>query len=162
MKKKTIFMLLSIMLLVFCVARLSYISKAQTNRNKQLEAAASQKKATELVRFFETEHDFGKIKYGVPVTYDFVFENVGNLPAIIEYAKASCGCTTPMWPKIPVMKTKKGKISAGFNAAMPGQFDKTIFVKVANYDQSLELHITGEVLSNEDYAKYKATASSRK
>ncbi|MBE7173306.1 MAG: DUF1573 domain-containing protein [Williamsia sp.] len=120
-------------------------------------AATSQKKADAVVQFKEVKYDFGKIKQGVPVTHDFVFANIGNQPVVIESANASCGCTTPTWPKTPVMKSKTDKVSAGFNAASVQPFEKSIFVKVAGYDLPIELKITGEVLSSEDYAKYEAT-----
>jgi len=124
-------------------------------------AVAQQIKADEAVKFAQSKHDFGKIKQGVPVTYDFEFLNLSGKPVVIESATASCGCTTPTWPKTPVAKNKKDKISAGFNAAAPGPFDKTITVKVAGYDQPIELRINGEVLSVADYAKYEATKSKK-
>ena len=120
-------------------------------------AVAQQLKADEAVKFTQTKHDFGKIKQGVPVTYDFEFINLSSKPVVIESATASCGCTTPSWPKTPISKNKKDKISAGFNAAAPGAFDKTITVKVTGYEQPIELRINGEVLNAEDYAKYEAT-----
>lgn len=119
--------------------------------------ATQAKKADELVKFSESKYDFGKIQQGKPVTHDFVFQNVGSQPAVIVSATASCGCTTPSWPKTPVTQSKKDKVSAGFNAAAPGPFDKTITVKVQGYDLPLELRITGEVLSAEEYAKYEAS-----
>ena len=114
------------------------------------------KKADEVIKFKEMKHDFGKIKQGVPVTYDFVFTNVGEAPAIIENASASCGCTTPAWPQQPIMKGKSDKIKAGFNAAAPGVFEKGIFVKVKGYDYPVEIKITGEVLSSDEFTKYEA------
>ena len=119
--------------------------------------AAPAKKADAVVKFTELRHDFGKIKQGVPVTYDFAFSNTGSQPVVIESATASCGCTTPTWPKTPVMKNKTDKVSAGFNAASVQPFEKSIFVKVSGFDLPIELKITGEVLSTEDYAKYEAT-----
>jgi len=109
-------------------------------------AQSDAKKADEVVKFKEMKHDFGKIKQGVPVTYDFVFTNVGETPVIIENASASCGCTTPTWPQQPIMKGKSDRIKAGFNAAAPGVFEKGIFVKVKGYDYPIEIKITGEVL----------------
>jgi Protein of unknown function (DUF1573) len=109
-------------------------------------AQSDVKKADEVVKFKEMKHDFGKIKQGVPVTFDFVFTNVGETPVIIENASASCGCTTPTWPPQPIMKGKSDVIKAGFNAASPGVFEKGIFVKVKGYDYPIEIKITGEVL----------------
>ena len=116
-------------------------------------AQTSAKKAEDVVKFKEVRHNFGKIKQGVPVTYDFEFLNVGNEPVIIETATASCGCTTPTWPQQPVMKTKGDKIKAGFNAAAPGAFEKTVFVKIKGVDVPYELKIAGEVLAPADYDK---------
>lgn len=115
---------------------------------------AQQKKAADVINFTDVKHDFGKIKQGVPVTYSFVFKNTSGQPVVIESAVASCGCTTPSWPKTPVMKDKTDKITAGFNAQNLGPFNKTITVKVAGIDLPMELHITGEVLKADDYAKY--------
>lgn len=111
------------------------------------------KKAENMVKFKEVRHDFGKIKQGVPVTFDFEFSNIAAEPVIIETASASCGCTTPVWPQTPVMKAKADKIKAGFNAAAAGPFEKTIFVKIKGVDAPYEIKIAGEVLSAEDYAK---------
>lgn len=142
-------------IIAFCALALTATGMSQTNSAAQT-ASVQSKNANELVKFTEVKHDFGKIKQGVPVNYDFNFQNVGNQPAVIESATASCGCTTPKWPKTPVTKSKTDKISAGFNAASPGPFDKAITVKVAGYDLPIELRITGEVLSADDYAKYEA------
>lgn len=110
-------------------------------------AQTSDKKAEDLITFKETTHDFGKIKQGVPVTYDFIFTSNAATPVIIETATASCGCTTPTWPKQPILKGKSDKITAGFNAAAAGPFHKSIYVKVANVAAPLELKISGEVVS---------------
>ncbi len=141
-------------LIAFSAFALTTSVMAQTKQAVPATSVVQQKKADEVVKFTELKHDFGKIKQSVPVTYDFTFQNVGNQPAVIETATASCGCTTPTWPKTPVAKNKTDKVSAGFNAASPGTFNKTITVKVAGYDQPLELTITGEVLNAEEYAKY--------
>jgi len=106
-----------------------------------------------VVKFKEMKHNFGKIKQGVPVTHDFEFTNVSAVAVIIETATASCGCTTPTWPQAPVMKAKTEKIKAGFNAAAPGAFEKTVFVKIKGIDVPVELKIAGEVLSAADYDK---------
>jgi hypothetical protein len=116
-------------------------------------AQSVSKKAEELVKFQEIKFNFGKIKQGVPVTHDFQFTNIGTEPLIIETASASCGCTTPTWPKQPIMKAKDDKLKAGFNAAAPGPFEKTIFVKIKGVDAPFELKISGEVLNAADFDK---------
>jgi hypothetical protein len=128
----------------------------------QTAPAATVKKADNFVKFKESVHDFGKIKQGVPVTYNFVFSNITDKPVVIESATASCGCTTPVKPEAPVAKGKEDKITAGFNAAAAGPFNKTIYVKVAGVDQPMELKITGEVLTADDYAKFEKEKGNKK
>lgn len=117
--------------------------------------AQSQVKAESLIEFKELTYDFGKIKQGVPVTHDFVFTNISSRPVIIESATATCGCTTPVKPEPPVAKGKSDKITAGYNSAVTGPFNKSIYIKVAGAPAPIELKIVGEVLSPSDYAKYK-------
>jgi hypothetical protein len=143
MKKIALLSVFSLLLSVFAFAQTAPTTTAT-------------KKADELVKFAETRHDFGKIKQGVPVTYEFAFKNIGSAPVVIESATASCGCTTPVKPEKPVAKGKSDVVKAGFNAAAAGPFEKTIFVKVAGADQPLELKIAGQVLSADDFAKYEA------
>lgn len=113
-------------------------------------------KAADPIKFKEITYNFGKIKQGTPVTHEFEFSNVSNKPVIIESATASCGCTTPVKPEPPIAQGKSDKIVAGFNAAAAGPFNKTIYVKVAGATTPIELKITGEVLSADDFAKLQA------
>jgi hypothetical protein len=111
-------------------------------------AQTSAKKAEELIKFKEIKYNFGKIKQGAPVTHDFEFTNIGGTPLTIENATASCGCTTPTWPQQPIMAGKNDKIKAGYNAAAPGVFEKSIYVKVKGVDYPVEIKIAGEVVAN--------------
>ena len=94
---------------------------------------ADTEKKTELVEgakivFDETEHDFGDQAQGVPVTHEFTFKNEGTEPLVLENVKASCGCTTPFWPKEPILPGQEAKISAKYNMAKGGSFRKSITV----------------------------------
>jgi hypothetical protein len=120
---------------------------------------AQQKKAEDVIKFKELAHDFGKIKQGSPVTFNFAFTNTSDGPVVIESATPSCGCTTPVKPEGAIGKGKDDKIIAGFNAAAPGPFNKSITIKVAGIDMPLQLKITGEVLTAEAYAKYETEKS---
>jgi hypothetical protein len=132
--------------LLFTVAAFAITSWAVAQKTE------GKPKAEDLISFKEKKHDFGKIKQGVPVTYDFAFQNTSDKPVVIENAWASCGCTTPTKPEQPVAKGKSNVIKAGFNAAAAGKFDITVYVKVQGIDIPLELHITGVVLDAEEYA----------
>lgn len=123
----------------------------------QAPAQTTQKKAEDVIKFKELSYDFGKIKQGAPVTHDFNFTNTSDAPVIIESATPSCGCTTPVKPEGAIPKGKDNKITAGFNAANVGPFNKSITVKVAGVDLPLQLKITGEVLTVDAYTKYEAS-----
>ena len=125
-------------------------------------ATMAQTKPEEVVKFTELTHDFGKIKQGVPATYDFVFSNISAKAVVVESANASCGCTTPKWPQAAVSAGKKDQINVGYNAASAGAFSKTISVKLAGVDAPLTLTIVGEVLTTEAYAAYEKEKATTK
>lgn len=118
--------------------------------------AQQAQKAEDVVKFKELIYDFGKVKQNSPVSHDFVFTNISNKPVIIESAIPGCGCTTPAKPEGAIPQGKEDRITAAFNAAAQGPFNKTITVKVAGIDLPVTLRITGEVLTAEAYAKYEA------
>ena len=122
---------------------------------------AQAKKAEDVVKFKELAYDFGKIKQGTPVSHEFAFTNISTSPVIIESAVPSCGCTTPVKPEGAIAKGKDDKITAGFNAANVGPFNKSITIKVAGVDMPVQLRITGEVLTADAYTKYEASKSNK-
>lgn len=119
-------------------------------------------KGEDLITFKEKKHDFGKIKQGTPVSYEFSFQNVSEKPVVIENSWASCGCTTPTWPQQPIAKGKSNVIKAGFNAASLGTFDKIVYIKVQGIEAPVEVIISGEVLTAEAFAKYEANSKNSK
>jgi len=94
-------------------------------------------------------HDFGEVAEGPAAEYSFEFKNVGKEPLIIQNASASCGCTTPDWPKEPILPGKTGKIKVSFNTSGRGgqPFDKTVFItsNAVSDKERYELHIKGTV-----------------
>jgi len=94
----------------------------------------------------ETEHDFGKIKKGVPVTTTFSYANVGKAPLSVSDVKASCGCTVPEYTKDVVAPGKSGTVKATFNAANVGTFLKSITVTSNVEGGPVILTIKGEVI----------------
>ena len=68
--------------------------------------------------FTTDNHDFGSVKEtDGPVTFAFDFTNGGTDPLILKDVHASCGCTTPDWPKEPILPGKKGSIKVTYNPA---------------------------------------------
>lgn len=94
-------------------------------------ASGTAKKKFASFRFFETDnlHDFGTVPEGPKVTYEFTFLNEGNIPLVITNAQASCGCTSPQFPREPILPGKKGKISVTYTTeGHPGKFSKSIYL----------------------------------
>ncbi|MER3497700.1 MAG: DUF1573 domain-containing protein [Chitinophagaceae bacterium] len=100
------------------------------------------------------KHDFGKILQGKPVDYYFEITNKSDKPIVIEYAQASCGCTTPEVPKEPIAPGSSAKIKVSYNAAGTGIFTKTVTIKLAGIDQPKIVTITGEQLIQAEYDQY--------
>jgi hypothetical protein len=100
-----------------------------------------------VFKWTAVEHDFGKIKQGVPVTYEFTFTNTGEVPLIISTVQASCGCTVTEYTKQPIEAGQKGYVKATYNAANTGQFTKTVTVNANTEDGIAKLTIKGEVVT---------------
>jgi len=97
--------------------------------------------------FMEESFDFGNdIIDGEKKTHTFEFTNTGKSPLIIEKVKASCGCTTPNWPKTPIAPGATGEITATYNSkGRPGKFNKAIRITSNAATPTKVLYIKGEV-----------------
>lgn len=97
-------------------------------------------------KFDADEHNFGNIKQGDAVTYEFKFTNTGNEPLIITNAEGSCGCTVPVYPKNPIMKGQTASIKVTFNSAgKSGMQDKTVTITSNAKQNPMVLHMKGNV-----------------
>ncbi len=111
-------------------------------------AFAATSHAQARAKFNKEVHDFGKISEGPIATYSFEVTNAGTAPLIISGAQPSCGCTTPEWPKDPIMPGAKGLIKVGYNTSgRPGNFTKTITVTSNAENGTVILTIKGSVTS---------------
>lgn len=97
------------------------------------------------IYFENTTHDYGNIEYSSDGLCEFVFKNTGKEPLLLTNVKASCGCTTPTWPKEPIKKGKKGTIVVKYNTKITGSFTKTIRVYSNAKTSPVTLRITGTV-----------------
>lgn len=118
-------------------------------------AVFAQKKADEVAKFATETVDLGKIKQSVPATATFTVTNIGKEPLIIEQASPTCGCTIGDYTKEPIAPGKSGTITATYNAAAANHFEKHMTVKFAGVDEIKSITLTGDVLSAEDYTKWK-------
>jgi len=102
-----------------------------------------------VIKFTEEIYNFGKIKQGDSVTHNFSFVNAGKSPLIITNAVATCGCTTPQWPKDPVNPGDSGKINVTFKSAgKSGVQDKMITISANTTPSQNMVHLVGEVIAS--------------
>ena len=106
------------------------------------------------VDFQEESYNFGEVSEGPQVTHEFKFTNNGKEPLILANVKASCGCTTPSWPKDPILPGKDATILVTYNTqGRPGTFNKSITITSNASVPSKVIYIKGEVVKV-DPAKY--------
>src|SRR5688500_17244752 len=99
------------------------------------------------ILFKEDTYNFGDIPEGPQVTHEFKFTNTGKEPLILSNVRASCGCTTPSWPKEPILPGKEGAILVTYNTqGRPRNFSKTV-TSTSNADEpNRVIDIKGDVI----------------
>ena len=117
----------------------------------------AQAKSDDLAKFKTETIDQGKIMQNTPEVATFMVTNTGSKDLIIEQANPTCGCTIGDFTKTPIKPGQSGQITAKYNAAGLGAYEKHMTVKFAGAEDMKSITIKGEVLSPEDYAKYKAS-----
>ncbi len=94
--------------------------------------------------------DFGEVPEGPKVRHDFWFTNTGKEPLIIHQVRTSCGCTSPFWPKEPILPGQKGKITVEYNTkGRPGPFHKAITIYSNAKTPTKVIYIKGVVVRQE-------------
>ncbi len=97
-------------------------------------------------KFNEEIHEFGKIMQGEVVSYAFKFKNIGKSDLLIMSAKASCGCTVPEYPQMPIKPGEEGVIRVTFNSdGRKGIQSKTVTILANTQPNVKELKITADV-----------------
>jgi len=129
-------------------AKTTAASKTDSAASTTAATASTNVAATDLpVMKFEREtHDFGKIKSGDVVHYEFKFTNTGKSPLIITNATATCGCTKPEYPKTPVAPGASDVIKVTFNSTgKMGLQDKQVTVTANTNPAESRVHLLGDV-----------------
>lgn len=86
-------------------------------------------KAGATIYFPEMQHDFGKVKEGEVVSYNFTFQNKGTQPLIIKDVKTSCGCTAAVVSEKNLSPGKSGSIKVDLDTSnRQGRMSRTVTV----------------------------------
>jgi hypothetical protein len=143
---------LTSLLSIFTLAiSLGFVTVSCNSANSGQEGVAETAEATSGKKpvFTLTEegtYDFGKVKDGDVVEKSFAFKNTGEAPLVISNISASCGCTTPEWPKDPIAPGGESNIVVKFNTTgKPGQQNKTVTITANTEPSVIELHVKGVV-----------------
>ena len=106
---------------------------------------ASSNALSQKLDFEKQKHDFGMFSPDTrELTHAFTFTNRGGKPLKLKSVKASCGCTTPEWPRKPIEPGETGKIEVVYDATTSkGYFRKHVTVITENAGMH-ELTIEGE------------------
>jgi hypothetical protein len=130
MKKITILLALVVTASFFTACKDG--GNATTKINKEnLQKAASRdleiKKGTASITLDKTVYDFGTVNEGDIVKTSFMVTNSGKTDLVITNAKATCGCTIPVWPKAPIKPGETGEVKVQFNTkGKPNRQQKSV------------------------------------
>lgn len=132
------------------IATLSVILFAMIFTLSSFKVSESEAATGPKIQFEKTTHDFGEVPFTTNskefVTYNFVFENTGDEPLSIDNVRASCGCTTPSYPKEPILPGQTGKIKVKYKNNRKGAFHKSITVYSNTNPKTTTLFIKGTVV----------------
>ena len=129
-------------LTVFSVVVVFLVFGCKQSENKKAEDV---KGDVPEITFQAVEHDYGTIEYNGNGEYEFVFENTGDSPLVLNNVKTSCGCTASEWPKEPINEGESGKIKVSYRTTIPGNFNKSITVYSNASNPVVTLRIKGSV-----------------
>lgn len=137
----------TVKLLAFALFMGSF-SFAQTTAPAPIAVATPQ--TPSQMKWEKEAHEFGTIEQGKPVSYEFTFTNTTNKEVTLKDVKASCGCTATNYTKTAIKPGEKGSVTATYNAASGGAFNKTVTV-ITSEENTIPKTITikGTVKVNE-------------
>lgn len=116
-----------------------------SEKGKEQTKVASSKLPT-LTLLDSASFDFGTINEGDVVEHTFNFKNEGAYPLIINNITSSCGCTTPEWPRDPVVSQSSSSIKVRFDSKnKSGPQAKTITVYANTEPSNIDLKLKGIV-----------------
>lgn len=112
-------------------------------------AAVLTASAQAVIKFEKTSINFGNFPENKPQTCEFVFQNTGDKPLVIQQAYGSCGCTVPSIPRDPIAPGAKGVIRVTYNgkSQYPGYFKKLVTVRSNATNSIVRVYIEGKMKS---------------
>lgn len=125
------------------------VEKEEVEKKEVAKPVKKEKKVAKKrpqIKFDRTTYQFGLIEEGETVTTKFWFDNVGDAPLLIKDASATCGCTYPGYPFVPIKPGERSSINVSFNSK--GKFGKqkpVVTVMTNASSKPIKLYLEGEV-----------------
>lgn len=99
-----------------------------------------------VLKFQETQFNFGNVKNGDTVRHVYKFKNEGKVPLIIKDAKVACDCTVPTWSREPIPPGAEGEIKVEFRSKdKVGTARKEIKIYANTEPEVQSIFLIGEV-----------------
>ncbi len=97
--------------------------------------------------FRETSHDFGKVKQGDVVNYEFVFKNEGGATLVVDRVETTCGCTAALVSDRTIAPGKEGRIKTTFDTrGYAGRLSRYIYlISNDSADSRRELSLVADI-----------------
>lgn len=110
-------------ILLILVCMMSFLAQSQAQKKPSAVRHTAKTKVVTSgggipsgLKFNDSFHDFGTIKQGDVVNHDFEFVNMSKTPFVVSNATATCGCTTPSYPFVPINPGERGTIGIRFDS----------------------------------------------
>ena len=98
------------------------------------------------LKFDLIRHNFDTIVAGDVIDYKFEFTNTGKAPLVIESVRATCGCTQPSYPFVPIEPGETGFIGVTYNSVGKEGLQKPLVTVRSNASKEpIALMLTGFV-----------------
>jgi len=125
------------------------VSKVKEENVVKAKQRAYKSSLLPIASFDKKVHDYGIITEGAVVSTSFVVTNLGKSDLIISNAKATCGCTIPVWPKKPIAPGASEKIEVKFNSrGKKNKQSKTVTLTTNTVNGKETLVIKGQIIPN--------------
>lgn len=100
------------------------------------------------IKWLSTHYNYGAFSEDKgPVSCEFKYVNTGDEPLMILGARASCGCTQPIFDRKALAPGDTAKIKVTYNpAGRPGRFNKSVTVDTNTPEGRSKLSISGVVI----------------
>lgn len=131
---------------ISCSSNASPNADSSDQKSINVESAETNTADYAVLEVENDTYDFGVVSEGDKVKHEYVFTNTGTTPLIINSVRASCGCTTPNYPKEPIKPGEQSKIEVVFDTSnQPGMQHKVITMLANTEDSQTIFHLKGEV-----------------